>query len=142
MIHPPLGKPQRRVRHFAFGAAAALCVTLAAEAGAAIDLTSAQQASGQWDITLSDTPRKCRLTLRPDTLASGFALAMPAGCRRAMPILMEVGTWKVPEPKHLQFADIGGNTVLDLPPHRSALERDVGMLFEQLSKPESWSIQS
>lgn len=51
--------------------------------------------AGSWDITLNDTERKCRLTLRED--AAQHVVGMPAGCRRAMPVLMDVTGWSVPE---------------------------------------------
>ena len=72
---------------------------LIADAAAAVSaiaqsapLTDAAVA-GQWDMTLSDTPRKCRLTLYQELAGKSHEIAMPAGCRRAMPILAAVGSW-------------------------------------------------
>ena len=85
--------------------AALLCSgALMAEAVAAVDaaaqsaLPAVSAQPGQWDMSLADTNRKCRVyfheTAAPDT-AQGNArvIAMPAGCRRAMPILGNAFVW-------------------------------------------------
>lgn len=95
------------------GLAIGLSMLLAADAGAAIDLSSAQAAAGQWDMSLNDTNRKCRITLRSEIAASGYALAMPAGCRRAMPILADVGSWTVASAQTLHLDDSGGKMILE-----------------------------
>lgn len=115
MMTHKLRKFLLRARHFAC-AAAALTVILSAEACAAIDLASPQAAAGQWDMSLNDTNRKCRITLRPDALAAGFAIAMPAGCKRAMPILMDVGSWNLLDPQRIDLADASGKMVLAFNP--------------------------
>ena len=96
--------------------AAAMTLMLASVAVAAIDISSPQRAAGQWDLTLADTPRKCRITLRPDIAAQGYAVAMPAGCRRALPILASVGTWTVPRSQRLELDDADGKAVLEFEP--------------------------
>ena len=93
-----------------------LTLMLATVAGAATDISTPQRAAGQWDLTLADTPRKCRITLRPDIAAQGYAVAMPAGCRRALPILAAVGTWTVPRAQRLELDDAGGKAVLEFEP--------------------------
>lgn len=93
----------------------------AADAGAAIDLSSPQSAAGQWDMSLNDTNRKCRITLHADSAVSGFVLAMPAGCRRAMPILADVGSWKVASAQILQLDDAGGKVILEFAPGATGL---------------------
>jgi hypothetical protein len=90
----------------------AFTVMLMAQASAAIDLTSVEKLTGQWDLSLNDTNRRCRLVLRADELGPGLALAMPAGCRRAMPLLTEIGTWKLQPGDHVTFADAQGKEVL------------------------------
>jgi hypothetical protein len=90
-------------------------VMLMAQASAAIDLTSVEKLTGQWDLSLNDTNRRCRLVLRADEL--GLALAMPAGCRRAMPLLTEIGTWKLQPGDHVTFADARGKEVLAFLPN-------------------------
>jgi Protease inhibitor Inh len=100
------------------GPAAALAFTLVlmAQASAAIDLTSVEKLTGQWDLSLNDTNRRCRLSLRADEAGGGLALGLPAGCRRAMPLLAEVGTWKLQAGDHVSFADGRGQEVLAFMP--------------------------
>jgi hypothetical protein len=95
----------------------AFTVMLMAQASAAIDLTSVEKLAGQWDLSLNDTNRRCRLVLRADELGPGLALAMPAGCRRAMPLLTEIGTWKLQPGHHVTFADARGKEVLAFLPN-------------------------
>ncbi|MBV8848717.1 MAG: AprI/Inh family metalloprotease inhibitor [Methylobacteriaceae bacterium] len=87
-------------------------VMLMAQASAAIDLTSVEKLTGQWDLSLNDTNRRCRLVLRADETGPGLALGMPAGCRRAMPLLNEIGTWKLQPGDRVTFADAQGKEVL------------------------------
>jgi len=81
------------------------------------------QFSGQWDISLDNTNRKCRVTLRPESGPNGYALAMPFGCKRALPILLDVERWKGDPDKNLVFATAAGTTILDFQwlPDRKAL---------------------
>jgi hypothetical protein len=90
----------------------AFTVMLMAQASAAVDLTSIEKLTGQWDLSLNDTNRRCRLVLRADEVGPSLALAMPAGCRRAMPLLTEVGGWKLQPGDHVIFADAQGKEVL------------------------------
>jgi Protease inhibitor Inh len=90
----------------------AFSVMLVAQASAAIDLTSVEKLAGQWDLSLNDTNRRCRLVLRADEAGPSLALAMPAGCRRAMPLLSEVGGWSLQPGDHVTFADARGKEVL------------------------------
>ena len=90
----------------------AFTVMLMAQASAAVDLTSVEKLAGQWDLSLNDTNRRCRLVLRADEVGPSLALAMPAGCRRAMPLLSEVGGWKLQPGDHVTFADPRGKEVL------------------------------
>jgi hypothetical protein len=92
-----------------------------AQASAAIDLTSVEKLTGQWDLSLNDTNRRCRLVLRPDEIGSGLALGMPAGCRRAMPLLAEVGSWKLQPGDHVTFVDPKGKEVLAFMPEGEGL---------------------
>lgn len=106
--------------------AAAVClIALSAApfaAAAAIDIPDAGAAIGQWDLSLNDTNRKCRLMLRDEPADKGLALAMPAGCRRAMPILSEVGGWTSAGRDQLGMLDRAGNQVLAFAP---APDRDI-----------------
>jgi Protease inhibitor Inh len=89
----------------------------------AIGLASAEQAVGQWDLSLADSSRKCRLSLRAETVGSGYVLGMPAGCRRSLPILAGVNSWAVPISGRLDLADSSGTPVLDF-----AAANDGGLL--------------
>jgi hypothetical protein len=95
----------------------AFSLVLMAQASAAIDLTSVERLAGQWDLSLNDTNRRCRLVLRPEQVGPGLALGMPAGCRRAMPLLSEVGSWTLQPGDHLTFADAKGKEVLAFLPN-------------------------
>jgi hypothetical protein len=95
----------------------AFSLTLMAQASAAVDLTSVEKFAGQWDLSLNDTNRRCRLVLRPEQVGPGLALGMPAGCRRAMPLLSEVGGWTLQPGDHLTFADAKGKEVLAFLPN-------------------------
>jgi hypothetical protein len=99
----------------------AFSFTLMAQASAAIDLTSVDKIAGQWDLSLNDTSRRCRLVLRPDQVGPGLALGLPAGCRRALPLLSEVGSWSFEPGKHVSFADSTGKEVLSFAPDRDGL---------------------
>jgi hypothetical protein len=90
---------------------------LMAEAVAAVDLTSVEKLTGQWDLSLNDTNRRCRLVLRAEEAGPGLALGLPAGCRRAMPLLSEVGSWKLQPGDRVTFADGKGNEVLAFLPN-------------------------
>jgi hypothetical protein len=85
---------------------------MAAQAVAAVDdAASVRNAAGQWELSLADTNRKCRVTLRPDPAAGAYAIAMPAGCRRALPILADVLGWTAAADE-LKLTDLTGNVVL------------------------------
>ncbi|MBV8567584.1 MAG: AprI/Inh family metalloprotease inhibitor [Methylobacteriaceae bacterium] len=97
-----------------FGLAAALTLlpAMGAALGASADAAaSVRSAAGQWDMSLNDTNRKCRVILRPDPADKSYAIAMPAGCRRAMPILSSVLGWTA-DPDALKLTDESGNAVL------------------------------
>jgi hypothetical protein len=74
-----------------------------------------QAAAGLWDLTLTSTNKQCRITLRMDSVARGFALAMPAGCRRALPVLGEVIGWSK-EADGLALKDLSGAVILQFQP--------------------------
>jgi hypothetical protein len=95
----------------------AFSMVLMAQASAAVDLTSIEKLAGQWDLSLTDTNRRCRLVLRPDQVGPGLALGLPAGCRRAMPLLSDVGAWTLQPGDHVAFADAKGKEVLAFLPN-------------------------
>ncbi|WP_170849918.1 MULTISPECIES: AprI/Inh family metalloprotease inhibitor [unclassified Beijerinckia] len=94
----------------------ALTGTLALAAAAQTTGAPASSAAavGSWDITLNDTERKCRLTLREDAAPSGgqLSIGLPPGCRRAMPVLMDVTGWNVPASGKIVLNAATGQPVL------------------------------
>jgi hypothetical protein len=78
----------------------------------ALALSNPIAAAGQWDITLADSNRSCRMTLRADETGPA-AVSMPAGCRRSLPILANVGSFDVPRADHIALADQTGKPILD-----------------------------
>jgi Protease inhibitor Inh len=77
-------------------------------------LANAEAAIGQWDLSLADSAgRKCRMALRSEATEAGHVLGMPAGCRRALPILVGVNAWSVPARDRLELADASGTPVLN-----------------------------
>jgi len=93
--------------------AALLVVLLASSQTQALVLPNAEAAIGQWDLSLDSSGRRCRVTLRSESAGAGHELGMPAGCRRALPILADVNTWSLPERDHLDLADSTGAPVLN-----------------------------
>jgi len=80
--------------------------------------THPDSVAGQWDMSLGQTNRKCRMTLRAEKVDAAHGIGMPAGCRRAMPILAGVSTWvvnnwTVNDARHLALVDAAGRSVLD-----------------------------
>lgn len=113
-------------RHFGFAALTAISLFLVAEAAAAVS-AAAQSPSpsdlalaGQWDMALADTNRKCRLTLHPELDGKQHRVAMPAGCRRAMPVLAAVETWNSASDA-LVLIDHDGQPVLNFAPAADGL---------------------
>jgi len=86
---------------------------LAGAAQAAIVLSNPSAAAGQWDMSLADSHRSCRMTLRADPAGGAASVSMPAGCRRSLPILAHVGTFELPSADHIALADQSGAAVLD-----------------------------
>src|SRR5581483_7750823 len=62
-------------------------------------------------LSLNETNRRCRVTLRTEAAAGAYAIAMPAGCRRALPILSDVLGWSAAT-NELRLTGGGGNPVL------------------------------
>ena len=78
----------------------------------AFDLTSISSVAGAWDMALNDTNRRCRMMLRTEQAGAGHALGMPAGCRRALPILSDVDSWTLPGNDRLGLAAQSGAVVV------------------------------
>ena len=71
---------------------------------------------GAWDLKLQGGDRQCRITLRQEIAAAGFAVAMPVGCHRAFPILASVSVWSEPGDGRLRLEDASGQPVLEFEP--------------------------
>ena len=99
-----------------FGLAEATAVPAAAQT----PTLDVRALTGQWDMALADTPRKCRLTLHEAPGVAAHPLAMPAGCRRAMPVLAAVNAWNTANDA-LVMLDREGQPVLNFAPRDDGL---------------------
>lgn len=73
----------------------------------------AEAVVGQWELSLEQTGLKCRLALRVETAGNGARiLALPYGCRKAFPILVDVQGWTLASDGHVAFLDSAGVTLL------------------------------
>lgn len=106
---PKQPRPFRAWRGLVVAASLLSCL----QARAAITLTRPEAVLGRWDLTLVESDKICRVTLRPEPTHGGLHIAMPAGCRRSLPILATVGAWILPGADHLDLADVYGRSVLD-----------------------------
>ena len=70
--------------------------------------------AGTWDLSLEGSHRKCRLVLGSETAGIGRTIRFPAGCRRALPILVGVEGWIVPQPGALRLINGAGQAALEL----------------------------
>jgi hypothetical protein len=83
----------------------------------AFDGPTLESAPGAWEISEADGTRKCRIMLRAETTSPGeHQLGMPAGCKRAFPLLGEAGGWSISSDKRLAIANKTGQTVLAFAP--------------------------
>lgn len=97
-------------------AAASIAALLAPGPAGAAGLGVTTRSVGAWDLKLDDGSRQCRVNLRSSPAAQGYEIAMPAGCRRAFPILSAVATWMDGGEDKLQFGDEAGQPVLSFQP--------------------------
>jgi Protease inhibitor Inh len=100
-------------RAASWGIAALLALLATAPRSEALVLANAEAAVGQWDLSLEESSRKCRLTLRQEGAGNLHALSMPAGCRRALPILADANAWTVPVQDHVDLTNAAGKPLLD-----------------------------
>jgi hypothetical protein len=94
----------------------AAALWLAAAQPAPAQVAKAEAFAGRWDMALADSNRKCEILLRAEQEAEGHALGMPVGCRRAMPILADVGAWVPAEKGRLDLEDRSGRPLLEFAP--------------------------
>lgn len=112
-----MGRGMRMGRLPAAGLAcltAVIVLTHGRGATAAVDdpAEGVQRAAGRWTLVLNETNRQCRLTLRSDQTAKMYRMGLPAGCRRAIPILSSVSGWTTTS-SAVQFDDDDGKPVLE-----------------------------
>lgn len=75
-------------------------------------LAAAGAGSIDWTLALDNTARSCRLTLRFEASGAAGELAMPLGCRRAVPAVKDARTWAMGSDSHIEFDDAKGRVVL------------------------------
>ncbi|MDB5649198.1 MAG: uncharacterized protein JWL62_718 [Hyphomicrobiales bacterium] len=132
-----------RLTSVAIGAFIATSMLIGADAGAAVDLSAPAKAAGPWDMSLNDTNRKCRFQLRAadDAQAQNLPLAMPAGCKRALPILADVGRWSLGADRTLRLDDAEGTPVLEFKPSAGSDELQAtgpeGEIYQLISEQDA-----
>jgi len=106
---PDIKEPSRQGRRlFLFSCIAATAGFVSVVSShAALGLSSPAEAIGQWDMSLASSNRACRITLHESSVS------MPAGCKRSLPILANVGSFGVPLSDHLTLTDQTGTPILD-----------------------------
>lgn len=72
--------------------------------------------AGIWDLSFEKGNRRCRLVLRREAVDGGFAVAMPAGCRKAFPSIGAVTAWVPGEGGHVVFKDAAEFAIFDFVP--------------------------
>ncbi len=112
MRHPV---PRSRRPAAALLLAGLLALPPAAARAAAADPVATAEA-GTWDIAFEQANRRCRLNLTRDSAGDGYSIAMPAGCRRAFPLLSGVASWSPGEGGHVLFRTEAGQAALDFGP--------------------------
>ncbi len=83
-------------------------------------------AVGAWDLSLDNGSRQCRLMLRADVAASGYAVGMPAGCHLAFPFLVSVKMWSDAGDGKLRFEDAKGQPLLIFEPGQDGVLASTG----------------
>jgi hypothetical protein len=69
--------------------------------------------AGQWELSLDQTPLKCRLALRIEAAGTGARLlALPYGCRKAFPILADARGWTLGADGRVELLDAAGIALL------------------------------
>ena len=104
----------RVIRRGWCAAATAAVIAAMLPAGAAQPAPAdAAQLAGAWELALAGSYRKCRIVLREEAAGTRRIVRFPAGCRRALPILVEIEGWLVPAKGALRFNGREGRPALD-----------------------------
>lgn len=75
-------------------------------------MAAAGASSIDWTLALDHTARSCRVTLRFAASGAAGELAMPLGCRRAVPAVKDARSWSMGGDSQIQFDDANGRVVL------------------------------
>jgi hypothetical protein len=100
---------------------------------------SAPDVAGGWELSAAGSNRACRIVLRSDPAGEERTIGMPAGCRRALPILNAVGGWKAPTEGVVELGDATGAPVLQFAPtgHKIFTARGPqGETYELIAAPD------
>ena len=73
-----------------------------------------QTKAGIWTLSVGANKRECRMVLRTEQSGAGMGLAMPPGCRKALPDLKSVQQWSMSDDHSVSFDDASGQPVLVL----------------------------
>jgi hypothetical protein len=123
------------LRRLALASGIGLGLPFACAIGAGAELGGVSALAGPWEISLQDTPRRCGMMLRAENAEpAGHVIALPAGCRRAMPVLADVGGWTLTNDRQLVLDDRGGKPILNF----AAGEND--HLFAQGPEGETYEL--
>jgi hypothetical protein len=88
----------------------ALAAPALAQSGDALERT------GGWQLSAADSNRACHILLRADEDGKERSVGMPAGCRRALPILRTIHGWRAPSGDSVELGDATGAPVLRFAP--------------------------
>jgi len=83
-------------------------------ARAATPSARVQDLAGVWDLSISDTNSKCRITLPAGQSNTGRQqITIPFACVKVLPVLSPVDAWALTGDGHLDLSDSTGQAVLD-----------------------------
>ena len=68
--------------------------------------------AGIWTLNVGSNKHQCSMVLRTDPAGQGMGLAMPPGCRKALPDLKSVQSWSMPDDTLVSLNDAQGQAVL------------------------------
>ncbi len=97
----------------------AICLSVVLTASAALPLCAmgSARAAGAggaslWSLAVEKTGRTCNLKLRFDSAGAAGEVAMPAGCRRAVPAIRQALAWSINDAGQISFNTEAGQSLL------------------------------
>jgi hypothetical protein len=81
------------------------------------------QRAGIWTISAGSSKNECRVVLRTDAAEKGYGLAMPPGCRKALPALKPVQSWSMTDDDAVQLDDASGQPIVTFDKDNSGVLR-------------------